>query len=33
MAKYNSRSKVAEEFISDEVIREALKYAEEHKMT
>lgn len=31
MAKYNSRSKVAEEFISDEVIREALKYAEEHK--
>ena len=31
MAKYNSRSKVAEEFISDEVIRETLKYAEEHK--
>ena len=31
MAVYNSRSKKAEEFISDELIRETLKYAEEHK--
>lgn len=31
MAVYNSRSKKAEEFISDELIKETLKYAEEHK--
>lgn len=31
MAKYNSKSKIAEEFISDEVIRETLDYAKEHK--
>lgn len=31
MAVYNSRSKKAEEFISDELIRETLAYAEEHK--
>lgn len=31
MAKYNSKSKIAEEFISDEVIRETLEYAKEHK--
>lgn len=31
MAVYNSKSKIAEEFISDEVIRETLDYATKHK--
>ena len=31
MAKYDPKSRIAEEFISDEEIRETLRYAEENK--